>query len=430
MRPCDVRQADSSKSYEAEDDDTELFLDSKPASLREVLLSLALPLYLPMLLLFFAFAMLTPVVPLFAASLGASPRGVGVVVAARAFGAFAATLPAGEAVSRLGPRQATLVGAAVYSLSCLWGWTSSDLFTLALSRALAGAGYALYSLAQQTHVRLHCPVSLRGRVLATVGGTFRISSTLGPLAGGAIAQRVGFRAVFGVQMLASLPALPLIAAFMRPPQGTIHAAAERKPGMAELLLFVKANQKLVFVAWVATLLMAVVRSVRDLLVPLGAAAAGMSRAGTGAVLALSYASDTLVFPLGGFMMDRRGCWLAGGTACALMGLGLAVMALGGPGSLVAASVIMGIGNGFSSGIVMALGSDCAPSHCAGPVLATFNFVNAAGGVLGPLVIGAIASTSLGAGADASAMIAVAGALWWLFCLPRPQRLASAAAAQG
>jgi len=96
---------------------------------------------------------------------------------------------------------------------------------------------------------------------------------------------------------------------------------------------------------------------------------------------------------------------------------------------VAASVIMGIGNGFSSGIVMALGSDCAPSHCAGPVLATFNFVNAAGGVLGPLVIGAIASTSLGAGADASATIAIAGALWWLFCLPRPQRLASAAAAQ-
>lgn len=396
--------------------------DDPDASLWAVLASLALPLYLPMLLLFFAWGLLTPVLPLFAAALGASPAEVGAVAAARAVGALAATLPAGAAVTRVGSRAAAVAGASAYAAACLWGLLSNGVVSLALSRALAGAGYALYSLAQQTHVRLVVPTAVRGRILASIGGTYRVASALAPLAGGAIAQRVGFRAVFAVQLASCAPAVPLIAACMKAPQkasdasGTSSASAPLPPGA--LRAYFRANWRQLAAAWVATLLMSLIRGVRDLLLPLAAAQAGRTRAGVGALTAASYACDTALFPLGGWLLDRAGCWAAGAAASAVMALGLMPLSRPG-GSLLVAAMVTGVGNGLSSGIVMALGADLAPANQAGTVLGSFNFVAALGGALGPLAVGALAqAASLQAAAGFATALSLISAVWWGLCLPR------------
>jgi MFS family permease len=393
------------------------------ASLWAVLSSLALPLYLPMLLLFFAWGLLTPVLPLFAAFLGATPAEVGAVAAARAVGALAATLPAGAAVTRVGSRAAAVAGASAYAAACAWGLLSQGIVSLALSRALAGAGYALYSLAQQTHVRLVVPVAVRGRILASIGGTYRVASALAPLAGGAIAQRVGFRAVFAVQLASCVPAVPLIAACMKAPQKAAAAGGASSVSSAPLppgalRAYVRANWRQLAAAWVATLLMSLIRGVRDLLLPLAAAEAGRTRAGVGALTAASYACDTALFPLGGWLLDRAGCWAAGAAASAVMALGLLPLSRPG-GSLLAAAMITGVGNGLSSGIVMALGADLAPANQAGTVLGSFNFVAALGGALGPLAVGALAqAASLQAAAGFATALSLISAVWWGLCLPR------------
>ena len=389
------------------------------ASLWGVLWSLALPLYLPMLLLFFAWGLLTPVLPLFAASLGATPSEVGAVAAARAVGALVATLPAGSCVTRIGSRAAAVLGAFAYALACLWGLLSRGIPSLAASRALAGAGYALYSLAQQTHVRLAVPQQIRGRVLASIGGTYRIASALAPLAGGALAQRAGFRAVFAVQLASCAPAVPLIAACMHTPAPKdASQPGAPQPQRASLRAFIRSQWRPLTAAWVATLLMSVVRGVRDLLLPLAAAEAGRTRAGVGALTAASYACDTALFPLGGWLLDRAGCWAAGAAASAVMAAGLLPLSRPG-GSLLAAAIVTGIGNGLSSGIVMALGADLAPANQAGAVLGTFNFIAALGGALGPLAVGALAqAASLRAAAGCAAGVSLFSALWWGLCLPR------------
>ncbi len=405
--------------------------------------ALLLPLYAPMLLLFFAWGLVTPILPLFATSLGASTAGVGVVSSARAFGSLLATLPSGVVVQRGGVRAATLSGATGYFLACGWGGAATGVPSLALSRVLAGAGYSLFSLAQQTYVRQRVPAHFRGRVLASVGGAYRVGGLLAPLAGGLLAQHVNFRAVFALQAAVSAAALPFIALRMRssPAQATSQAASSDaaaggdspSPPMS-LRSFLRENWRSVGAAWTATLLMSIVRSVRDLLIPLAAAAAGFSRASTGYVTAASYAGDTLLFPLGGYLMDAYGCWLAGAAASGIMALGLLPLAL--PASTGAhatamvciAAVATGTGNGLSSGIVMALASNQAPSDDrAGPFIASYNFVAAVGGVLGPIIVGELAQVAgLRAGAAAAAATAVLGCAWWGLALPHPPRQSKAA----
>jgi len=137
---------------------------------------------------------------------------------------------------------------------------------------------------------------------------------------------------------------------------------------------------------------------------------GFSRRGIGNLMAASYAADVLLFPLGGWLSDRVGLWFAGMASCGVMALGFAMLggALGGGAgaarALYAAGVVQGLGNGLSSGIVMALASAGAPdSSVAGPYIASFQFLTSVSGVLGPLALGALAQArGLRAGATASA----------------------------
>jgi MFS family permease len=95
--------------------------------------------------------------------------------------------------------------------------------------------------------------------------------------------------------------------------------------------------------------------------------------------------------------------------------------------LLAAAMITGVGNGLSSGIVMALGADMAPANQAGTVLGSFNFVAALGGALGPLAVGALAqAASLRAAAGFATALSLLSAAWWGLCLPRRRAQPAAA----
>jgi len=391
---------------------------------------LAKPLYVPMLALFFGWGLVTPILPLFAASFGASASTVGAVSGARAFGSLLSTLPAGASVAQHGVRKTTLYGASVYVAACVWGMVASGAMSLAASRVLAGAAYSLFSIGQQTFVRLTVPKQFRGRILATVGGTYRIGGLLAPLFGGTIAQSAGFRAVFLLQALVSAISLPFI---------TLHmpdSRAATQAGATTLRPFLEANWRPVAASWTATALLSVARSVRDLLLPLAAAQAGLGRAATGDLIAASYAADALLFPLGGWLMDAHGCWLAGMLSCGTMGVGFSLLASAGAsgavGRLFTAGLVLGVGNGLSSGIVMALASAGAPeSDVAGPYIASFQFVASLAGVFGPFAAGGLVQErGLKAACGVQVATAVMGAFWWALCLPRAHGGKRAARAEG
>ena len=75
-------------------------------------------------------------------------------------------------------------------------------------------------------------------------------------------------------------------------------------------------------------------------------------------------------------------------------------------------MLIGAGNGVTSGAMLTLGADLAPDGEQGPYLAGFNLITNFGFFLGPFAVGAVADL---AGLDVSAFvlgaILIAGVAW-------------------
>ena len=86
--------------------------------------------------------------------------------------------------------------------------------------------------------------------------------------------------------------------------------------------------------------------------------------------------DFVVFPISGVIMDRFGRLYSIVPAFTVMAIGLVMLGLADDATDVAiASVLIGAGNGVTSGAVLTLGADLAPEGEEGPYLAGFTLVS-------------------------------------------------------
>ena len=129
--------------------------------------------------------------------------------------------------------------------------------------------------------------------------------------------------------------------------------------------------------------------------------------------------DSCLILVAGWISDNYGRKWSGLPSSAI--LGLAFVLLGYAKTLpvlVAASVLAGFGNGFSSGIVNLLGADTAVTagSLRGEYLGLFRTLSDAGNMLGPLIMGCIASaTSLKQACLAMGLISAVATLWLAVC---------------
>jgi MFS family permease len=134
----------------------------------------------------------------------------------------------------------------------------------------------------------------------------------------------------------------------------------------------------------------------------------------------------LFYPAGR-IMDRFGrLWIAVPSMLMLGGSIIILPLTGGPLSLAVATVIMGAGNGLSSGIVLTLGADVAPRDGTVRFLSLWRLMNESGHGAGPLLVGAVATWSLGGaivGAGIVGLLAAAAVARWA---PRYSPYATAA----
>jgi MFS family permease len=111
-------------------------------------------------------------------------------------------------------------------------------------------------------------------------------------------------------------------------------------------------------------------------------------------------------------MDRFGRLHAIVPAFSLLGVGMLVLGLSDDTTgAVVAGVIMGIGNGLSSGSLLTLGADLAPAD-AGPFLAALGMLQDGGFVIGPVLVGWLAdSVGLGSSAVVLSMVMFVAIAW-------------------
>ena len=241
------------------------------------------------------FAALTPLLPEFAERFGISKTGAGLLVASYAIGVLAGAFPAGIAAARAGAKPAALAGLVVVAAASVTFAFAGDVWTLGAARFAQGIGSALAWSGGLSWLIAATPRGRRGELLGTALAAAIFGALLGPALGG-LAALVGTRWTFSAVGVLAL---------------TVSAAGLSEPGVAKETPSLAAvrrafgERRFVGGLWLMVL-PALLFGILSVLVALDLDRLGWSAVGIGALFLAAAAIETVVNPLIGRLVDRRG----------------------------------------------------------------------------------------------------------------------------
>jgi len=361
---------------------------------------------------------IAPVVVISATDLGASPAMAALVVASAGLGQIVADIPAGTIVHRHGERP-TMIGAAVLTVIALLGCiVAPNLAVFTLSIFVSGSGTAVWLLARQAYVTEVVPYHLRARAMSTLGGVFRIGLFIGPFIGGAVVHFTGLWGAYAVHIVAALVAAGVL--FLVKDLSAGNEGNSAVPTRAPVGRMVRQQRSVFATLGVGVLVVSAVRAARQVVLPLWGQHLGLSPAAISVIFGISGAIDMLFFYPAGKVMDRYGrAWVAI-PSMTVLGVSLLLVPLAQTTvALLLIGLMMGVGNGMSSGLVMTLGADLAPPDQRPVFLGVWRVFSDSGNGVGPFVIaGVTAAATLGVGIAAMGAVGLLGAGWLGFWIPR------------
>jgi len=374
-----------------------------------------------------------PYIPLIAGDLGASLAVAAVVTAMLTVGQLAGDVPGGSVVARFGERP-TMIGAGLLVLVALAiAFVSTDVWMLGAAIFVLGLGHAVFALARHAFMTTFVPIRFRARALSTLGGIFRLGMFVGPLLGSAVlGLGLPLASVWVVCAIGTVIAIVVLivlpdpsSAFERTPltTGTIELRAERT-GVGEV---VRRNARVLATVGVGAAMLALARSARNVLLPLWAVSIGLDGVTTGLVIGIAGGVDFALFFVSGWVMDRFGRLWSVVPSLTLMAAAFAMLAVShdldaATGWFTAAALVLALGNGLGSGILMTLGADLADRRNPAPFLGAWRLTTDLGGAAAPLLISLLVSiASIAWAAGALTALCIVGAGMLLRWLPRKPR---------
>ena len=354
---------------------------------------LLLPVYVPTLILAFATGMLTPILPLYARSFQISYGLVGLVLASQGIGNLVGDIPAGILIGKIGQKWSMLVGIGCLTIAMLamsWAHTVPELLLYGL---VAGIGTAMWNISRHAYLTSAIAVYRRGRAISIFGGINRIGAFLGPVVGGAIGTAYGLRSTFVVYAVVAVIALIIAAFFVVDIQGVDHTHRGGVRGHTlHLWSIVRTHAHTFGTAGTGQLLAQMIRAGRQVIVPLFAAdILGLNVGTIGWIITLSAAVDMSLFYPAGLIMDRFGRKYAYVPCFTIQAMGMALIPFTHNFfSFLAATLVIGFGNGLGSGTMLTLGSDLAPKESMGEFLGVWRLIGDSGQTGAPIVVGNVA----------------------------------------
>lgn len=396
-------------------------------SLRKI----AVAAYGPSLLFGMVEGAIYPIIALTARELGASIAQAGFIVALTGLGALANNIPASLITARFGERIA-MTGAAVLAVIALMLCMGAETpWMLGIGIFMIGMAQAVFLLARQTYLTDAVPLSMRARALSTLGGVMRIGLFISPFLSAAVMQFMGLQGAYWLATVAAAAAGAL--AFTLPDlesrrerktqtlQGDGDGAGTAPPVQSKRLVdILRQHRRSYLTLGSGCMLVAALRGSRQVVIPLWAAFIMLDATTVSIVYGAMGAIDMLLFYPAGKVMDRYGRQWVAVPSMVIMGTALALMPFtDGFFTFLLAAMLLGLGNGIGSGLVMTIGADCSPAHARPQFLGMWRFMTDTGSCGGPLLVSAIASTAgLATGLFAvSAIGFTAAAIFWKW-LPR------------
>jgi MFS family permease len=385
--------------------------------------SIAVPAFGPALLFSIGEGAILPVVALSARDLGASVAAAALIVTLIGLGSWLFNLPASLITLKFGERWAIVAAAAAsaaaLTVAALAPLAPDGIWLLAAAMVVVGMAASVFSLARQKYLTEAVPVTLRARALSTLGGVNRIGIFLGPFIGAAVMQFGGIPAAYWAGVVAMAAAA--VVSVSIPDLAAAPAGADSAPVRQPTLRSVAASHAGVFLSvGVGVLLLSALRASRQVVIPLWADHLGLDATHASLIYGISGAIDMLVFYPAGRLMDLKGRQWVAVPSTLIMGLAMLLIPLSaGFVSLLLAALLIGFGNGISSGLNMTLGADFSPDNGRGQFLGIWRFMADAGATGGPVLLsGVTAAASLGAGVAATGVLGFAAAAVFAMTIPK------------
>jgi MFS family permease len=247
------------------------------------------------------YAAVTPVLPHYAHTLGASKPAIGVLVAAYSAGMLPGALLGGWIATRFGVRRTTVVGLLMFAVSIIAFGFASDIITLDALRFVQGAACGCVWGGGLTWVIAIAPRERRGELLGTVIAAAIFGTILGPVMGTA-AVAVGTEVVFSLLGAVALGLAVWTLQHPAPPR------AEVGEGAGTTLRTLATSPRMLLGLWLI-LLEACTLGALGTLLPLRLSHLGASGIAVGVTFVLASVLSTLVAAPIGRMTDRRGAGL-------------------------------------------------------------------------------------------------------------------------
>jgi MFS family permease len=351
------------------------------------------------------YSALTPLLPHFAHTLHLSKTGAGVLVAAYAAGALVGGLPGGAASARLGARRAVLVGLALMGLSSLGFAFAHGFWPIATTRFLQGCGSGFTWAGSFAWLLAAAPRERRGELIGTGLGAAVFGALFGPVVGAA-AGLLGRGTVF-----TALAALSVVLAVWTLRLESIPPEVPSVSAVGRALRDTRFGGGLALMA-----LPSLLWGVLSTLAPLRLAAAGWGTTAIAAAWIVSATLETVLSPMAGRLLDRRGIVLPvqialAAAAASSVGLALSPRPLAYVPLLVAAGAAYGVL--FTPAFALIAEGAERSGLAQGMAFGLMNAAWASGALVGPAAGGAVAAASgdvapflISAGLCATALAAV------------------------
>lgn len=406
-----------------------------------------------------------PLLPVLAARLGADIAVAGLVASALVVGQLVGNLPAGWAVSRIGERLSMAIALGIALLGVAGALLAPNIGVLMASVLLIGLCAAVFGLARHSFMTTRVPLAYRARALSLLGGTFRLGMFVGPFIAAALL------AIFGTEDAAlwffgiCLVATALLVLLGPDPETRIAAedarntrtdasaprtaddraadpeGADRAPVDPEdtgeavtgsipvserigVLRTMWQNRGVLARLGLAAASLSSVRSARQLVMPLWGLSIGLDASTIALVVGISGAIDFALFYVSGQIMDRFGRLWAVLPPMVLMGGGFLALSVthdldDAAMWFAAFAMVLAVGNGLSSGILLTLGADVAPKSNPAPFLGSWRTLTDAGGAATPLLVSGITAVwSIGGAVALIGVVGLVGAAAFSRYVPR------------
>jgi MFS family permease len=357
----------------------------------------------------------SPVLPLFARQLGASPELVGFVVGASTLTGIFLKFPAGTLSDVIGRKTMLLAAGAVFATLPFMYLGVASVVTLILIRLVHGGATAIFGPVASATVSDLAPVEKRGHWLGWYSTAQGVGQALGPVLAGSLIVAVSFDRAFLASGLIGLMALGVAAFWPRtsshPESGSLWQRF--KTGIVEV-----ARDRRVLTTSVAQAAQFFLNGSLNAFLPLYAAETiGLNAFRIGMIFGVQTVGTLVARPWFGAISDRAGrrpVIVSGLLACATAIAMLSFAA--GFASLLAAALAYGIGLAITTSATAAYVTDLSKRTRYGAAHGVFGTIYDVGDAAGPIAAGFLVAAFGYRGmfrVIATVAVTLAGAFFWL-----------------